>query len=45
MFVTEAYVKLVTTIGSPVVTTATFANPMNVTGAIETPECATKPIT
>lgn len=39
MFVTEAYVKPVTTIGSPVVATAAFASPMM--GAFGTPACVT----
>lgn len=41
MFVTEAYVKPVTTIGSPVVATAAFASPMHVMGAFGTPACVT----
>ena len=41
IFVTEAYVKRVTSIGGPVVTTAAFARPMRVTGEFGTPVCRT----
>ena len=41
MFVTAAYVKRMTAIGGPVVTTAAFAKPMRVTGVFGTPVCAT----